>query len=213
MSENIEEYVLPVVLRLEKDSLLTHEEALEHMGKAMLGFLLSTEASEGGAWNTQIQAWVQGRFRKVVRRARGVKWDKVVPLGFLYSNASVEILIVPPVPIGQEPKEVKQLQVTGLDLLRSGNFVSSTDSDSMLVIGLNETILPIMSTGKAMAQVGHAVQLAVLNETSEIDEETLVAFAVNPEVELLKWTGVVRDAGFTEIPPNTVTTAYKIISA
>lgn len=201
------EYVLPVVLHLEKDSTLTHQEALELMAYGMMEFLKDSRCSPGGEWYETVQAWSTGnRFRKVVRRARGAKWSNIADSGVIFSKNSAEIAILPPVLLGEESKEVKMLQVAGLNLPRTKENVTAP---GVLQVGINKGLWDVMSTGKCMAQVGHAVQLAIINSPSLLERDISIGITVQYESDLESWTGVIRDAGFTEIPPNSVTTAYK----
>ena len=112
-----------------------------------------------------------------------------------------------PGPTDAVPPQIAKLQVAGLDL--------EPGTPSPAIAG----VLPIaitphvtMSPLKAAVQVAHAAQLA-LGELADRDSWRATGFGVRlvrPDVD--QWAKlsssarvVVRDAGFTEIPPNTQT--------
>jgi len=158
-----------------------------------------------------VRAWTDARIRKVVRRARGVAWERALALpGITVTHRTADIRVFPPVPTDDWPPELAKLQVSGTELEDPeppGEVAAGTP-----VLWLNPG-LP-MTAGKAMAQAGHAAQLAWWRlgpaersewKDSEFDLAVRVAAA-------RRWAGlvasglpVVRDGGFTEVAPGSCT--------
>ncbi|MFF4187542.1 aminoacyl-tRNA hydrolase [Streptomyces sp. NPDC001691] len=205
------QYVLPLVVHIEKAEPPARTDALETAARAVL-VMLSDERSRGeGEWAAVVRAWQDARIRKVVRRARGAEWRKASALpGITVTGKAAEVRVFPPVPLDGWPKELAKLQVSGTDL------------DDPAEPGAPDPLAPVlwlnpdldMSAGKAMAQAGHGAQLAWW-ELSDADREAwreadfaLSVRTADPAVwrELtLSGLPVVRDAGFTEIAPGSCT--------
>lgn len=204
--EELEPYVLPIVLRLEKDEELlpTHEEAQLAVAAAVLGFFDSEKTAPGGAWRESTDKWLAGRIRKVARRARGKEWDTVRKMDGIYAKyGNAEVIILPPHPNFAAPAEIKKLQVSGLDLERKPITEDYFDG---LGFSVNPNIE--MSTGKTLAQVGHAVQLTIFRSSiNELKtwEEASCPFIVLPWEAKVSWDAIIHDAGFTEVAPGSET--------
>jgi peptidyl-tRNA hydrolase len=199
-------YSLPLILRLEKDveTQPSHEEALLATVSGII--TLFDDPRSQSEWKEPINNWINGRIRKVARRARGVAWDKVQDLpGVTVTVGKAQLRVLLPHPVEETPTDVKKLQVAGLDLPKSG-LVPTIDADIKLSVSLNPDIS--MTTGKSMAQIGHATQLAIFQSSTEQVEAwaslgsayTLVGWDA-----FEFWTAEVQDAGFTEVAPGTYT--------
>ncbi|MFF2012776.1 peptidyl-tRNA hydrolase [Streptomyces sp. NPDC058195] len=205
------QYVLPLVVHIEKTAPPARTDALRTAARAVL-VMLSDERSEGeGAWARAMRDWQDARIRKVVRRARGAEWRKASALpGITVTGQSAEVRVFPPVPLDGWPKELAKLQVSGTDL---------DDPEPPAAPDLAGPVLWLspeldMSAGKAMAQAGHGAQLAwwELSDTQrkawrEAGFPLAVATAAPERWQELTTSGlpVVRDAGFTEIAPGSCT--------
>ncbi|MET7642120.1 peptidyl-tRNA hydrolase [Streptomyces sp. NPDC005426] len=201
------QYVLPLVVHIEKTAPPARNDALRTAARAVL-VMLSDERSTGeGEWAGVMRDWQDARIRKVVRRARGAEWRKACALpGITVTGEAAEVRVHPPVPLDGWPKELAKLQVSGthLDDLEPPAAPDPTGP----VIWLNPDLA--MSAGKEMAQVGHGAQLAwwELPETEreawrEAGFPLSVATAPADLWKELMVSGlpVVKDAGFTEIAP------------
>jgi hypothetical protein len=74
------QFVLPLVVRIERDAPPARTDALETAARAVL-MLLTDERSTGeGEWAEAVRDWQDGRIRKVVRRARGAEWRRAQAL-------------------------------------------------------------------------------------------------------------------------------------
>jgi peptidyl-tRNA hydrolase len=203
-----EPYSLPLILHLEKDTSLqpSHEEALIASAKAIIALFDDERSEEGKEWFPYLDKWMHGRIRKVARRARASAWDNVQNLdGVTVSYGKAEVRVLLPHPLDNPPIEVKKLQVSGLDLPKTSNSLEN-DSKNALALSINPDVS--MSTGKSMAQIGHATQLAIFNT----DEEKLSQWALSDRKVVLadwnsqdKWDAEIQDAGFTEVAPGSVT--------
>ncbi|MQS15062.1 peptidyl-tRNA hydrolase [Streptomyces kaniharaensis] len=207
-----EQYVLPLVVRLERATPPGRTDALETSARAVLTLLADPRVTEpDGEWAERVAAWEDARIRKVVRRARGGEWRRAGELpGITVRGREAEVRVFPPVPLDGWPKDLAKLQVSGTDLEETAEL--GAPEPGVPVLWLNPELE--MSAGKTMAQTGHAAQLAWwrLDEAQRKEwAETGFALAVRtpaPEVWAeLEVSGlpVVRDAGFTEIAPGSCT--------
>ncbi|WP_431781536.1 peptidyl-tRNA hydrolase [Streptomyces chumphonensis] len=206
------QYVLPLVVRIEKAEPPARTDALETAALAVLAMLGDERSTGDGAWAEPVRAWQDGRIRKVVRRARGAEWRRAGALpGVTITGHRAEVRVYPPVPLDGWPKELAKLQVSGTDLDDPEPLPPAPD-DGTPVLWLNPALK--MSAGKAMAQAGHGAHLAWLR-LSPADRATwhaagfpLAVRTAAPDAwPTLATAGlpVVRDAGFTEIAPGSPT--------
>ena len=158
-----------------------------------------------------MRAWTDARIRKVVRRARGAAWERASALpGITVVHRSAEIRVYPPVPVDDWPPDLARLQVAGTEL--EDPAPPGEPDAGTPVLWLNPE-LP-MTAGKAMAQAGHAAQLAwwrlgprVRSEWRDLDFDLAVRTAAPQRWAELVHSGlpVVRDGGFTEVAPGSCT--------
>jgi peptidyl-tRNA hydrolase len=215
------QYALPLVIRVERTTPPTRTDALEGSARAVLTFLADPrvtgedgedgEDGRDGEWAAAVRAWEDARIRKVVRRARGAAWDRALALpGITVVHRSAEIRVYPPVPVDTWPTDLARLQVAGTEL-EDPEPPGEPDARTP-VLWLNPE-LP-MTAGKAMAQAGHAAQLAWWrlgprgrSEWRELDFDLAVRTAAPQRWAELVHSGlpVVRDGGFTEVAPGSCT--------
>ncbi|MFJ6134884.1 peptidyl-tRNA hydrolase [Kitasatospora sp. NPDC092286] len=206
------QYVLPLLVRMERATPPGRTDALETSARAVLTLLADSRVTEpDGEWAERVAAWEDARIRKVVRRARGGEWRRAGELpGITVTGREAEVRVFPPVPLDGWPKELAKLQVSGTDLEETGPVAAA--EPGLPVLWLNPELE--MSAGKTMAQTGHAAQVAWwrLDETQRKEwAEAGFALAVRtatPEAwaELLvSGLPLVQDAGFTEIAPGSCT--------
>ncbi|WP_344401866.1 aminoacyl-tRNA hydrolase [Streptomyces longisporus] len=205
------QFVLPLVVHIEKAAPPARTDALETAARAVLGMLSDERSLGDGEWAEVMRDWQDARIRKVVRRARGAEWRRAEALpGITVSGKSAEVRVFPPVPLDGWPKDLARLQVSGTDL--DDPEPPATADPTVPVLWLNPDL--DMSAGKAMAQAGHGAQLAWW----ELSDEERAAWrdagfplavrSADPE----RWgrlttsgLPLVRDAGFTEIAPGSCT--------
>jgi hypothetical protein len=201
------QYVLPLVVRIERAAPPARTDALETAARAVLTFLSDERALGEGEWAEAVRGWEDARIRKVVRRARGSEWRRAESLpGITVTGKSAEVRVFPPVPLDGWPKDLAKLQVSGTDL---------DDPEQPSGPDLTGPVLWLspdldMSAGKAMAQAGHGAQLAwsdlpPYERAAWRDCGFPLAVRTAPPAQWAALTisglPVVRDAGFT-IPPH-----------
>ncbi|MEU6274140.1 peptidyl-tRNA hydrolase [Streptomyces populi] len=201
------QFVLPLVVRIEKDAPPARTDALETSARAVLTILSDERSLGDGVWAQAVRDWQDARIRKVVRRARGAEWRRAEALpGITVTGRSAEVRVFPPVPLDGWPKDLARLQVSGTDL---DDPVPPAPADPAApVLWLNPGL--DMSAGKTMAQTGHGAQLAWW-ELSEKERTAWreAGFALSVRTaDPARWRELsvsaiplVRDAGFTEIAP------------
>ncbi|MBG0830461.1 peptidyl-tRNA hydrolase [Planomonospora sp. ID67723] len=203
--------VLPLVVRVERAAPPERSDALEASALAVLALLDDPRASEGGEWAEAVRSWEAVGIRKVVRRARGAEWRRAVDLpGITVAHRTAEVRVHPPVPLDAWPRDLARLQVSGTDLDDPAEPGPPAGDD--VVLWLNPGLS--MSAGKAMAQAGHAAQLAWWGSDGAARAHwrdrrfALAVRTAGPE----RWAELsgaglpmVRDAGFTEIEPGSCT--------
>ena len=208
--EESQQYALPLVVRVERDAPPARTDALEGAARAVLFFLTDPRATDG-EWAEAVRAWEGARIRKVVRRARGAAWRRALDLpGITVSQRTAEVRVFPPVPVDDWPPALARLQVSGTDLADPEPPEEPGASTPVLWLSPD---LP-MTAGKAMAQAGHAAQLAwwrlgprLRSEWTALDFDLAVRTAAAQRwAELLASDlPVVRDGGFTEVAPGSCT--------
>ncbi|MFJ7337448.1 peptidyl-tRNA hydrolase [Streptomyces sp. NPDC101110] len=205
------QFVLPLVVRIERGDPPARTDALETAARAVLTILADERSAGEGEWAAAMRDWQDARIRKVVRRARGAEWRRAEALpGITVTGKSAEVRVFPPVPLDGWPKDLARLQVSGTDL---DDPESPADADpSAPMLWLNPDLG--MSAGKAMAQAGHAAQLAWWElsdgeRTAWRDAGFPLAVRTARTDHWSELTGLglplVRDAGFTEIAPGSCT--------
>jgi peptidyl-tRNA hydrolase len=200
--------VLPLVVRIERAAPPERTDALEAAARAVLTLLVDPRTVEG-EWAGAVRAWETIGIRKVVRRARGAEWRRVLALdGITVTVRTAEVRVHPPVPLDDWPKDLSRLQVSGTELADSEPPAAA----SLPVIWLNPKLE--MSAGKAMAQAGHAAQLLwwasdrPAREAWLADDLALAVRSAQPgRWDELTGSGLplVRDAGYTEVEPGSCT--------
>jgi peptidyl-tRNA hydrolase len=210
------QYALPLVVRIERDAPPARTDALETAARAVLLLLTDERSADEGEWAAAVRDWQDGRIRKVVRRARGAEWRRAEALpGVTVRGEAAEVRVYPPVPLDAWPKDLARLQVSGTDLDDPGP--PAAPQPGRPVLWLNPAVR--MTAGKAMAQAGHAAQLgwwALPPDRAESWRRDGFPLAVRTAAAG-QWPGLaacglptVRDAGFTEIAPGSITAVAQL---
>ncbi|MCX4578210.1 peptidyl-tRNA hydrolase [Streptomyces sp. NBC_01571] len=201
------QFVLPMVVRIEKTAPPARTDALETAARAVLTILGDERSLGDGEWAQAMRDWQDARIRKVVRRARGAEWRRAAALpGITVTGKSAEVRVFPPVPLDGWPKDLARLQVSGTEL---DDPEPPVDADTTApTLWLNPHL--DMSAGKTMAQAGHGAQLAwweLSDEERAAWRDAGLPLAVRTADKdrwgelVVSGMPLVRDAGFTEIAP------------
>jgi peptidyl-tRNA hydrolase len=210
VSSSVTEWVLPLVVRIERDAPPTRTDALEAAARAVLTMLATDEPD----WVDAVRTWDGSRIRKVVRRARGAEWRRAAALpGISITHGGAEVRVYPPIPLDGWPPELAKLQVGGTELADPTPRGAPAQDVPLILVSPHVE----MSAGKAMAQVGHAAQLgwrSLSRRKRAAWQQAGFPLAVRTATER-QWQGalasgapVVHDAGFTEVAPNSATAAF-----
>lgn len=157
-------------------------------------------------------AWAHGEFRKVLRRARGASWNKIIASaeGYLYENSKISMFIIAPDYVSNIHPLVKKAQVSHLTTIPDDlSYIS--DSDAMFTIYLNESAG--MSPAKQAVASSHVAQMMLQFPLTMDDYETWSNKGFPIRISTLSHledkekfaTVAVRDNGHTEVSPNTLT--------
>ncbi|WP_433326480.1 hypothetical protein [Spirillospora sp. CA-294931] len=202
---------MQLVVRAEKAAPPGHGAVCAAAARAVVALLTDPRTTDPeGEWHDAVRRWEDGRIRKVARRARGVRWPEVQALpGVTVEQDGAEVRAFVPGSVADVPPEISKLQVAGLDLADEEE-PKPPPEPPYAVIALNPGVA--MTTGKAAAQSGHAAHL-LLRQAGEPGLAEWIGSG--PRVHLVRdlpWhrcvehaAVAVRDAGFTEVPPGTMT--------
>ncbi|MGH3977919.1 MAG: peptidyl-tRNA hydrolase [Pseudonocardiaceae bacterium] len=214
---------MPLVLRLERDEPPPRSALLEAAASAAVGVCLDERSEPGGPWHDEVAPWLAGRIRKVARRARGTQWHATGELpGVTVTHRGAQVRALLPWRVAQLPKSVSRLQVGGTDLpaddpgppppgrpvlwlapdvaLTAGKAAAQAGHATMILAALLAADRPAALAGWAQEGYRCAVRVAGAARWS------VLAPGAEPE-RAWRERGVVavRDAGFTEVAPGTVT--------
>ncbi|GAA1501089.1 peptidyl-tRNA hydrolase [Streptomyces synnematoformans] len=181
--DELPQFVLPLVVRIERGSPPARTDALQTAARAVLLLLADERAAGDGPWARAVRDWQDARIRKVVRRARGAEWRRAEALpGITVTSEAAEaagrpvgeagtpgeagaapdvpgaaaVRVFPPVPLDGWPQDLARLQVSGTDLADPAPPPPAPPGVPVLWLAPDLG----MTAGKAMAQAGHGAQLA-----------------------------------------------------
>lgn len=215
---------LQFVLRMERDLPPSWHRALELSASGAALICLDERSEPGGEWHSAVLDYCIGRIRKVTRRARGAHWVAAADLpGIGLADDHTEVRALLPGRMVELDKRISRLQVGGTDVERDE---PAAEPEGALRVWLPPE--PVMTLGKAMAQTGHAGMIAAALMAGD-DQEALNRWAGSGcpvsvrQHDANDWKSLaerlsdpaiawqqdrllaVRDAGYTEIAPGTIT--------
>ena len=223
---------LQLILHLERDPLPSWHAAVALAARASAAVCLDARSEPGAEWYDAVLAYCTGHIRKVTRRARAGHWAATEDLpGITLSEGDTDVRALLPGLVSDVDKRVSRLQVGGTDAPVDEAPSRSVPDGTLLVHPVPD--LPI-TLGKTMAQAGHAGMILAallagddpdaLHEWYAADLPVMVR-----RVDSAEWAGLrsaltdpekawrsdrlvaVRDAGFTEIDPGTITVIARLV--
>ncbi len=223
---------MPLILRMERADPPSWHRAVALAAGVAAAICLDPRSEPGGEWHDAVAAYVGGHIRKVTRRARGAHWVAVQDLpGLTVADAGTQVRALVPGPVAELDPRVSRLQVGGTDV-PPDDPAPGPDRPGAESLRLWVPAGIPMTVGKAMAQAGHAGMIcaALLGRDGAAGHRRLAAWRDAGYPVLVRrvddaqwaelgaplradqagaWTGrgllAVRDAGFTEVEPGTVT--------
>lgn len=211
---------MQIALELPKafDARPTRSRILAASARAVAMFCLDARVAPGGQWHEEYTLWVDSQMRKVARRARGGHWKATETLEGVEARDgdAVARVFVPSIMDSVDPL-IQRLQVGGTD--------APSDAGDAAAEGTSGVILLVdkqleMTAGKAAAQAGHAIMLLLaVCERERVDAwiregMPITVHGASPEEWAKAQAGVaarapgyagVRDAGYTEVAPGSLT--------
>ncbi|WP_329256729.1 peptidyl-tRNA hydrolase [Actinoallomurus sp. NBC_01490] len=202
-------WAMQLALRVEKNAPPTHLAVCEAAAMAAVTLLADPRSAPGGEWHEAVAAWESRRIRKVVRRARGARWEALGALpGVLVDHEGAPARAFVPGPVTEVAPEIARLQVGGTDLEREEE-PKPPPAPPYALIGLNPGVP--MTTGKAAAQCGHAAHLLLRARGAWPGLRVRVVEADEWSRTVAEADVVVRDGGFTEVAPGTMTAVARLV--
>lgn len=201
---------MQLALRIEKTAPPSHLAVCEAAAMAVVRLLTDPRSAPGGEWHEAVAAWESRRIRKVARRARGARWEALAALpGVLVDHDGAPARAFVPGPVTEVPPEISKLQVGGTDLPRDDEPKPPPEAPYALV-----TLDPgvAMTTGKSAAQSGHAAQLLLRAKGEWPGLRVRVVEADDWARSVAEADVAVRDGGFTEVAPGTMTAVARLVS-
>ncbi|MCH5642988.1 peptidyl-tRNA hydrolase [Gordonia sp. ABSL49_1] len=210
---------MQMVLRIEKSDPPDRAELLVAAARAVALLCLDDRAGRDGPWAPSLDAWCDARIRKIARRARGAQWLAAQEVwGVTAGEGAAQARALVPGRVGDVDRRISRLQIGGTEV--DGGLPADPPTTGVC-LWVNPDLE--MTVGKLAAQVGHASMLAVrlLDEASTLAwRESGCPLSVCV-ADSVRWRSLlaadasgaavaVRDAGFTEIAPGSVTVIAEV---
>lgn len=203
-AEHRTEWVQPIVV----DKAGAHEATVTCAAVASVLTYLFRDPADAPLFD----AWLSGPFTKSVRRAPSAQLPALAQAhaGALVHIGASRAVAFAPVRYADLPRALSRLQVSGTDFPRAA-FDSPTTDRPPVHVAVDHSL----STGKAAAQAAHALFGWVLQATPE-QVQAFLGAAMGTQVlfvdaaELARLAEpvsnvAIRDNGYTEVAPNTLT--------
>lgn len=206
-TEGDEVWAMQLVLEIPKVNPPARSDLLVAAAKSVVALCLDDLAGldpiQPGSYAYYLQSWYSVAIRKVCRRARNTAWDAVQMLpGVTAEHNLAKARAFVPSLVTDVPPAIRKLQIEGTDLPLGKS--EATNTPAVIYVDSSLTL------GKAAAQVGHASML-LASWLPLADARSWADTGYALDVRTVDDLGAypsdiqVRDAGFTEVGPGTVT--------
>lgn len=199
---------MQIALHLPKQHPPRRTEVLEAAGRAVVKLCLDERAGQDGAFAEALGQWYGHRIRKVARRGRNKAWRDVQTLPGVTVEDRARAFV--PSAVSEVDPLVAKLQIGHTDLPMDEPGPALADVP-LILIDASLT----MSAGKAAAQVGHgSMLLAAAMSLEDVEQWAARDFLLSvrevssedfAQACAREGAVVVRDAGFTEVAPDSAT--------
>ncbi|RDI22527.1 peptidyl-tRNA hydrolase [Rhodococcus sp. AG1013] len=210
---------MPIVLHIPKIEPPARSALLAAAASATVALCLDERVGpdaggEPGPWQHALREWTDSRIRKVARRARGAQWLAACDVdGVTVDVDGAQARALVPGRVGDLDPRIKKLQIGGTDL---DHDEPGPVDPALPTLWIDASLE--MTVGKAAAQVGHASMiLAGAMPVDRVRQWAADGFrcAVR-DADPRSWAALcdevgrgaavaVRDAGFTEVAPGSMT--------
>ncbi|WP_430333389.1 aminoacyl-tRNA hydrolase [Rhodococcus sp. ACT016] len=210
---------MPIVLHIPKADPPARSALLAAAASATVALCLDDRVgpdADGapGPWQHAFREWTDARIRKVARRARGAQWFAAQDVdGVTVDVEGAQARAFVPGRVGDLDPRIKKLQIGGTDL---DHDAPGPVPDGVPTLWVNASLG--MTVGKAAAQVGHASMLLA----GAMPVDRALSWAADGyrcavrDADEKAWAALcdevaagraiaVRDAGFTEVAPGSMT--------
>lgn len=202
---------MQIVLHVPKVDPPRRTDVLDAAARSVVKLCLDQRVATDAEFRAALEQWYGHLIRKVARRARNSAWDRVQELtGVTVTDDAAQVRAFLPSAVSEVPAAIKKLQISGTELPLDD---PQPIADGFPIIYIDASLK--MTLGKAAAQVGHASMLLAAQQPIgwvrkwAADDFALHVREVPPAefAQLVAAPGAVpvRDAGFTEVAPNSVT--------
>lgn len=202
---------MQIALHIPKVDPPRRTDVLDAAARSVVKLCLDERVATDPEFRAALEQWYDHLIRKVARRARNTAWERIQELpGVTVTDDSAQVRAFLPSAVSETPVEIKKLQISGTELPLDE---PKPISDDHPIIYIDASLK--MTLGKAAAQVGHASMLLAAHQPLDWVQQwaeadfLLHVREVEPEefATRVATSGAVpvRDAGFTEVAPNSVT--------
>lgn len=217
-------WALNFVVRAEKDAVVCHDDAVLAAARATVLLLDDPRAED--QWKPSIDSWTDGRIRKLCRRASGTRFEATRSFEHVeVTIGSAQVRAFVPCLVTEQPHDIAKLQLSGTEFARRDrDYVDVEELSNTLVVFENPGV--DVTSAKWAVQVAHGAQLASRRHKADPERYAHWVAAGMPMVlvrpSAKEWEALViageglttvfiRDAGFTEVEPNTLTTIARYV--
>lgn len=203
---------LPIIIR--HGSYNYHYPTLRLTAQAM-GLFFGDDRFHDTWWTQGIEDWADDQSTKIARRATPKKWEKVKEQAvILVEDERAGVAVCLPATRKTVDPLIGKLPISGTNYSRMFSQPSEVSEGTSPVVHLAPNPDIPMTTGKMVAQVGHAIQYLYL-----YDPEGLKAWVDNgAHVRIKGWGDIpfddeailVRDSGKTEIEAGSATVKIRL---